>query len=53
MQRRHRRRHLKMWIVIGIVVGAGFVAGLALKQERPVESQTFGAVGFTAEGAYS
>lgn len=44
MQRRHRRRHLRMWIVIGVVVGGGFVAGLALKQERPIETQTFGSL---------
>ena len=44
MQRRHRRRHLRNWIVIGVIVGIGFVAGLALKQERPIETQTFGAV---------
>jgi len=49
MQRRHRRRHLRTWIVIGVVVGAGFIIGLALKQERPVENQTFGSLDLVSE----
>ncbi|MEQ9488572.1 MAG: hypothetical protein RIM72_06215 [Alphaproteobacteria bacterium] len=44
MQRRHRKRHLRLWILIGVVVGAGFFAGLALRQERPVETQTIGSL---------
>lgn len=50
MQRRHRKRHLRLWILIGVVVGAGFIAGLALRQERPVETQIIGFIAPEAGG---
>lgn len=39
MQRPHRRAHLRLWIGIALFVGTLFVLGVALRQERPIDSQ--------------
>ena len=39
MQRPHRRAHLRLWVVLALVVGTLFVLGVALRQERPIDTQ--------------
>jgi hypothetical protein len=37
MKLRHRNAHFRIWLVLAVLLGAGFTAGLALKQKVPVE----------------
>lgn len=44
MQHRHRRAHGRIWLVLAIVLPLGLVAGLVLRQEKPIEPTVFQAV---------
>lgn len=35
MQHRHRRAHLRLWVLVTLIVGAIFIAAVVFKQERP------------------
>jgi hypothetical protein len=37
MKLRHRNAHFRIWLVLAVLLGAGFTAGLALKQPVPIE----------------
>lgn len=41
MQHRHRRAHRRIWLILLILLPLGFVLGLVLRQERPIEPITF------------
>jgi hypothetical protein len=41
MQRRHRRAHLRIWLLLLVLLPLGFALGLTLRQERPVEPTTY------------
>ena len=38
MKLRHRNAHLRIWVVLAVLLGIGFTAGLALKQPVPIEA---------------
>ena len=37
MKIRHRNAHLRIWVMLAILLGLGFTAGLVLKQQVPIE----------------
>jgi len=41
MQHMHRQAHRLIWLVLSIAIVGGFLAGLAFRQERPVEETRF------------
>lgn len=45
MRRPHRAAHVRVWLVLAVLLPLGFVLGLALRQERPVEPRDAVATG--------
>jgi hypothetical protein len=41
MQHRQRRVHGQIWLVLAVLLPLGFIAGLAFRQERPLEPTVF------------
>lgn len=41
MKIRHRNAHFRIWILLAVLLGLGFGAGLVLKQPLPVQPGSF------------
>lgn len=37
MKIRHRRAHGRIWVLLTVLLAVGFVAGIAMRQERPLD----------------
>ncbi len=41
MRRPHRTTHFRIWIVLAVLLPLGFLLGLVVHQDRPVEPTRF------------
>ena len=49
MRRAHRSTHYRVWLVLAVLLPLGFLLGVALHQDRPVEPTRFDASGVASD----
>ena len=49
MRRPHRSTHFRIWIVLAVLLPLGFLLGLVLHQDRPIEPTRFDNLGVAGD----